>query len=282
VHPLPLTVLTWADAASASATTTSNRLRTVRTFPSHCFLGDRQELMKRRLLLSIGTVIALVSTLGVSAGPTHAAVQATTSAASKPLLKPASMPYRHTGTSAVALTFDDGPDPRWTPQVLALLRQYHVKATFCLIGVNVRAHPDLVRKIAKDGHRLCNHTMRHDVKLKTKSRAAIEADLRQTSALITRASGGVKPAYFRAPGGNWSGVIVSVARKQRMASIGWVVDPRDWAKPPASTIVSRVLAGVAPGVIVLMHDGGGDRSRSVAALKTLLPSLTSHYRLTRL
>jgi len=200
----------------------------------------------------------------------------------KPVLVPRSTPYRRTGSSAVALTFDDGPDPRWTPQVLAQLRKRHVKATFCLIGVNVKAHPDLVRRIAADGHTLCNHTMHHDLKLKTRSRTAILADLRATSALITKASGGVKPTYFRAPGGNWSGVIVSVARTLGMASLGWGVDPRDWAKPPASTIVSRVRAGVAPGVIVLMHDGGGDRSRSIAALKVLLPELTSHYRLTRL
>lgn len=242
--------------------------------------------MKRRLLLSIGAVLALVAALGVGTGPVQAsegaAARATTIAGGKPLLAPGTAPYRHTGSHSVALTFDDGPDPRWTPQVLALLRQYHVKATFCLIGVNVKAHPELVRKIVKDGHRLCNHTMRHDLKLKTRSRAAIDADLRRTSALITKASGGVRPAYFRAPGGNWSGVLVSVARQQGMASLGWAVDPRDWAEPPTTTIVARVRAAVGPGSIVLMHDGGGDRSRSVAALKALLPRLRSHYRLTGL
>lgn len=249
--------------------------------------------MTRRLRttpLSVGAIIALVSALlGMSAGPAQAsegaetaAVRITTAPGINPLLKPSSTPYRHTGNSAVALTFDDGPDPRWTPQVLSLLRQYHVKATFCLIGVEVKAHPELVRKIAADGHTLCNHTMRHDEKLKTRSRSAIDADLRATSALITKASGGVRPTYFRAPAGNWSGVIVSVARKRGMASIGWGVDPRDWSKPPTPTIVSRVRSGVAPGVIVLMHDGGGDRSRTVAACKILLPELTAKYRLTRL
>ncbi|GAA0237141.1 polysaccharide deacetylase family protein [Cryptosporangium japonicum] len=243
--------------------------------------------MKRRsrtALLAASAVVMLVSVLGVSAGPASASSPGTgvVTTSRPPLLHPASTPYRHTGRAAVALTFDDGPDPTWTPQVLSLLRKYHVKATFCLIGVNVKAHPDLVRKIAADGHTLCNHTMRHDLQLKSKSRAAIDADLRATSKLITRASGGVKPTYFRAPGGNWSGVIVSVARQQGMASLGWAVDPRDWAKPPSSTIVSRVRAGMAPGVIVLMHDGGGDRSRTVAACKVLLPQLTSKYRLTRL
>jgi peptidoglycan/xylan/chitin deacetylase (PgdA/CDA1 family) len=245
--------------------------------------------MTRRLrttLLRVCAAVALAAAFGLSAGPARAAeataLRITATPHSKPLLKPASTPYRHTGSRAVALTFDDGPDPRWTPQVLALLRQYHIKATFCLIGVKVKAHPKLVRKIAADGHTLCNHTMRHDEKLKTKSQAAIDADLRATSALITKASGGVRPTYFGAPAGNWSGVIVSVARKQGMASIGWGVDPRDWSKPPTHTIIARVRAGLAPGVIVLMHDGGGDRSRTVAACKVLLPELTSKYRLTRL
>ncbi|TQS42469.1 polysaccharide deacetylase family protein [Cryptosporangium phraense] len=256
-----------------------------------------------RALLSLGAVVALaVALVGTLAGQQPASgtwiaaagrpaageggtVLTHTQAApkaQKPLLKPASTPYFYTGSKNVALTFDDGPDPRWTPQVLALLRKYHVKATFCLIGVNVKAHPDLVRKIAQDGHTLCNHTTHHDEHLKKKSRAAILSDLRQTNALIKKASGGITPKYFRAPAGNWSGVIVSAARSLGMASIGWSVDPKDWMKPPSSTIVSRVRARMAPGVIVLMHDGGGDRSRSVAALKVLLPSLTSKYRLTRL
>ncbi|MFG1928548.1 polysaccharide deacetylase family protein [Cryptosporangium sp. NPDC048952] len=247
----------------------------------------------RSTLLGVSAIVALVAALGVSPGPSQAALGSdgaairtvavtTTRPTPKPLLRPTSAPYRHTGNSAVALTFDDGPDPHWTPQVLALLRKNHIKATFCLIGVNVKAHPDLVRKIAVDGHTLCNHTMRHDLNLKTKSRSVIDADLRATSRLITRASGGVRPTYFRAPGGNWSATIVSVARQQGMALLGWVVDPRDWAKPPSSTIVTRVRAGVGPGTIVLMHDGGGDRSRTVAACKVLLPELKSKYRLARL
>ncbi|GAA3394586.1 polysaccharide deacetylase family protein [Cryptosporangium minutisporangium] len=241
----------------------------------------------RTALLGLTAALVLVLATGGSAAAgepatARASAQSVTTAAPKPILVPASTPYRRTGSSAVALTFDDGPDPRWTPQVLNLLRQHRVKATFCLVGANVKAHPSLVRKIAADGHALCNHTMRHDLNLKKKSRAAILADLRETSALITRASGGVVPKYFRAPGGNWSGVIVSVARSLGMASIGWTVDPRDWTKPPASTIVSRVRASMAPGVIVLMHDGGGDRSRTVAACKVLLPDLSSRYRLVRL
>ena len=200
----------------------------------------------------------------------------------QPLLVPKSKLYLGTGSTTVALTFDDGPDPRWTPQVLALLRKYHVNATFCLIGASAKKHPELVKKIVADGNSLCNHTTHHDENLRHKSRAEILADMRRTSAMITNASGGVKPKYFRAPGGNWSPEVVAAARTLDLASIGWQVDPRDWAKPPAGTIVARVRLATKPGSIILLHDGGGDRSRSVAALRTLLPGFTTKYCLVRL
>src|SRR4051794_26172826 len=87
-----------------------------------------------------------------------------------------------TGKRAVALTFDDGPDPRWTPRVLALLKKYKVKATFCLVGSRVRAYPQLVKQIVRDGHTLCNHTMNHDQRLRYKSGQRIASDLAQTNA----------------------------------------------------------------------------------------------------
>jgi peptidoglycan/xylan/chitin deacetylase (PgdA/CDA1 family) len=175
---------------------------------------------------------------------------------------------------AVALTFDDGPDPRWTPAVLALLRQYRVRATFCLVGVHVTAHPELVRRIAADGHALCDHTWDHDERLRTRSPAAIRADLARTYDVIVRASGGLAPAYFRAPGGKWSPGVVAAARRLGLRPLGWSVDPRDWTRPPAASIVRTVLAGTrAGGPVVLMHDGYGDRSATLAALRVILPAL---------
>jgi peptidoglycan/xylan/chitin deacetylase (PgdA/CDA1 family) len=200
----------------------------------------------------------------------------------RPVLRPSNRFYARTGSRAVALTFDDGPDPRWTPRILAELRKYHIKATFCLIGSEVRAHPNLVRKIVADGHALCNHSLHHDLRLRKRSRAAVLADLRATNAAITKASGGVAPKYFRAPGGNWSPMVISVARQLGMASLHWAVDPQDWRRPPTGTIVARVRGAVRPGSVVLMHDGGGDRSHSVAAVRALLPGLKKKYRLIRL
>lgn len=177
----------------------------------------------------------------------------------------------------IALTFDDGPDPRWTPAVLALLRQYRVHATFCLVGVHVIRHPELVRRIAADGHALCDHTWSHDQQLPKRSLAAIHADMKRTYAAIERASGGRAPAYFRAPGGNWSAGVVTEARRLGLRPLGWSVDPRDWTRPPAATIARAVLAGARDGAIMLLHDGYGDRSATVAALRTILAGLADRH-----
>jgi peptidoglycan/xylan/chitin deacetylase (PgdA/CDA1 family) len=183
-----------------------------------------------------------------------------------------------TWTDAVALTFDDGPDPRWTPQVLAMLRQHKVKATFCLVGNQVRRYPGLVRQIVKEGHTVCNHTMSHDEHLRQKSSQRIAADLAQTSALIRKA-GGVTPRFFRAPGGNWSSRVIAVAASQHMQALHWTVDPQDWRRPPAARIIATVKNSTRPGSIILEHDAGGNRSHTMTAMRALLPYLAARYRL---
>ncbi len=185
--------------------------------------------------------------------------------------------YRTTGGKAVALTFDDGPDPAWTPRVLAMLRVHRVKATFCLIGAKVVKYPALVRAIVADGHTLCNHTFRHDLKLAAKKPDRIAYDLRMTNALIVAASGGIRPRFFRAPGGRWSPRIVTLAKSLGMAALHWSVDPQDWRRPPAAAIVQRVRAAVRPGGVVLLHDGGGNRGATYLALRTLLPELNARF-----
>jgi peptidoglycan/xylan/chitin deacetylase (PgdA/CDA1 family) len=196
--------------------------------------------------------------------------------------KPAGLLRRTTGSAAVALTFDDGPHPYWTPRILAVLRQHRVKATFCLVGTEVRAHPGLVGQIAREGHTLCNHSMRHDFRLRHKSPQRIAADLRQTNDLISRAAGGAQVRYFRAPGGNWSPKVVGVAAQLGMASLHWTVDPQDWRRPPASRIVANVKSTTRPGAVVLLHDAGGERPATYAAMKTLLPYLLGRFKLVAL
>jgi peptidoglycan/xylan/chitin deacetylase (PgdA/CDA1 family) len=182
----------------------------------------------------------------------------------------------HVQGAAIALTFDDGPDPRWTPAVLDLLRRFHVQATFCLVGVHVAEHPELVRQIAAAGHRLCDHTWTHDGALTQRSAAIVRAELTRTYDAIVAAAA-VRPRYFRAPGGAWNRVIVAEAGRLALRPLGWSVDPRDWTRPPAAEITRRVLGNATAGSIVLLHDGYGDRSATVTALRTILPTLVARH-----
>ncbi|MGX7677001.1 polysaccharide deacetylase family protein [Plantactinospora sp. DSM 117369] len=189
---------------------------------------------------------------------------------------------RLTGVRAVALTFDDGPHPQWTPKVLDQLRKARVRATFCVVGVKVRKYPVLVRRIVREGHTLCNHSWQHDLKLGKRSAAQIRADLRRTDLEIQRAVPGIKVRYYRQPGGKWTPSIVAVAKSLGMKPLHWDVDPADWDDTSSSEIRRRVAQQARPGSIVLLHDGGGDRSRTLGACPQVISSLKRKYGITRL
>jgi peptidoglycan/xylan/chitin deacetylase (PgdA/CDA1 family) len=174
----------------------------------------------------------------------------------------------------VALTFDDGPDPRWTPQVLDLLAEHGAVATFCVVGEKAAKHPELVRRVVEAGMRLCDHSHTHDDQLPTRSVERMTEEILDTHRdLVDLAA--VPVPYFRAPGGNWSDPMLQMAADAAMQPLGWSVDPRDWRKPGAAAIVAAVQDQVHPGAIVLLHDGGGQRGQTVAALEQLLPWLTA-------
>ena len=192
----------------------------------------------------------------------------------------------NTESTGVALTFDDGPDPNYTPKILELLRKNNVKATFCLVGVQVKEFPQLVRDIVADGHTLCNHTWKHDTGLGKKSEDAIRADMQKTQDAIQAAAPGATVTYFRHPGGMWTPRAVMVAKELGMASLGWDVDPMDWNIAKNGTgakmcdhILQVVRGGVKPGSIILSHDAGGDRSGTMAAYEILIPELAAKYQL---
>ncbi|MEU5963026.1 polysaccharide deacetylase family protein [Micromonospora parva] len=184
-----------------------------------------------------------------------------------------------TGTPRLALTFDDGPDPRYTPQVLALLREYDVRATFCVVGENAQNHPDLVQSIVDDGHTLCNHSWHHDVGLGARSADAIRSDLLRTNAAIRAAVPNAPIVWYRQPGGAWTYPVVSTARQLGMTPLHWSVDPSDWDLPGANKITATVLSQAKPGSVVLLHDAGGDRQGTVDALRQILPDLTARFEL---
>jgi peptidoglycan/xylan/chitin deacetylase (PgdA/CDA1 family) len=176
-----------------------------------------------------------------------------------------------TGGNTVAFTFDDGPDPANTPRLLEVLRQNGVTAVFCLWGDHVQQYPDLVRQIAADGHVLCNHSMHHD-DMGSWSQDQIRADLEQTSAAIRQAVPGAEIPYFRAPNGSW-GQTPQVADSLGMQPLGWRLAINDWEPATADQLAQRLRDGITPGAVVLMHDGGGDRSATVSAVETVIPEI---------
>ncbi|GAA2701495.1 polysaccharide deacetylase family protein [Micromonospora olivasterospora] len=189
---------------------------------------------------------------------------------------------RTTGSHAVALTFDDGPDPVWTPKILDQLKAAKAQATFCVIGTRARRYPQLVARIVREGHQLCNHSWQHDLNLGRRPVGEIKADLVRTNRAIQAAVPGAKVPFYRQPGGRWTPEVVAVARQLGMRPLHWAVDPQDWAKPTAPTIRQRVVKATRPGSIVLLHDGGGDRAATVAACANLIGELKRRYGLVRL
>ncbi|MGC9410151.1 polysaccharide deacetylase family protein [Streptomyces sp. DZ1-3] len=177
------------------------------------------------------------------------------------------------GPRGVNITIDDGPDPAWTPQVLDLLAEYEVKATFCVTGTQAAAHPDLVKDVVAAGHRLCDHSVSHDTGMDGKSEAYQSKEILDAEKMIIKASGGVRPMYYRAPGGAFTPYSRELAASHGMRPLGWNVDTKDFERPGTDAIVETVQRELANGPTLLFHDAGGDRSQTVEALRRVLPWL---------
>lgn len=182
---------------------------------------------------------------------------------------PPNPPDRAAPRRTVYLTFDDGPDPAWTPQVLAVLRRHGAHAVFFQVGQNVAAYPDLVRKVRAEGHLVGNHSWSH-ARLPDLRDRAIRLQLDRTDAALGGRARCVRPPYG-ATDARVAGLID--ARGQR--TVLWDVDPQDWARPGAERIARRILREVHDGARILLHDGGGDRRQTVAALDHVLTRLTA-------
>ncbi|TMV07402.1 polysaccharide deacetylase family protein [Paenibacillus thermoaerophilus] len=174
----------------------------------------------------------------------------------------------------LALTFDDGPDRRFTPQVLEVLKKHGVKATFFMIGSRVQAHSDVAKRVADEGHVIGNHTFWHP-KLYSESLDRLRWEATETDRVIEEAVG-YKPKLFRAPYGGLTDEILQELGRMKYNVIGWSVDSLDWKQIPAETCIANVMKDVSPGGIVLMHSGGHwteDLSGMVEALDRLIPML---------
>jgi len=203
---------------------------------------------------------------------------------------PAAPLHRIPGRSGrkVALTFDDGPSPTSTRQILAILARNHLAATFFVTGAEATAHPDLVRAIVAEGSLVGNHTYHHyqpgaGGAFDRLPRSVIRSEVDSTTRAI-RAAGAPAPCFFRAPGGRDSGVTMrAVIRSEGMTMINWTYDPRDWAAPhKASPSYQRHIVAYATGTsshaIVLDHDGPDRayRGNTVAALQSIINYYRQH------
>jgi peptidoglycan-N-acetylglucosamine deacetylase len=171
----------------------------------------------------------------------------------------------------LALTFDDGPWPKTTAQVLAILKQNNIKATFFLVGQPLESFPDIAKQVVAEGHAIGNHTWHHWYKMMSDETAATEIEY--TSALIYRLTG-VKTALFRPPGGFLKNGLAKYAKQRHDAVIMWsnsAADTDRHAQVPS--LINNVVKGAKPGGIVLMHDGGGDHSKTVQALPQIIAGL---------
>lgn len=176
------------------------------------------------------------------------------------------------GANLVALTFDDGPWPGQTEQVLRILRERNVPATFFMLGSQVARAPDLARSVANDGHAIGNHTYWH-VFLSSARPDVAAWEIGATNVLIQQTTG-VRPVWLRAPGGKLAGPAQAYIASQGMASALWTVDPQDWrADSTPEQLAWSVIGAAHPGAIVLLHDGGGDQTTTIAALPTIIDGL---------
>lgn len=187
--------------------------------------------------------------------------------------------YTSAGQPILYLTFDDGPSPALTAQIVDLLGQYDAQATFFVIGVHVRRAPAALRPVAAAGHIIANHTLAHKA-LAGKSREGFAKELADTEALVQRAAGDLLPPdyqmrFLRPPGGATDVDTASYAAELGYQIVTWDIDPKDWRRPGVDAIASHVLKRAFPGAIVVLHDGGGGSQQTVAAVATILAELSA-------
>lgn len=152
----------------------------------------------------------------------------------------------------IALTIDDGPHYKTTPELLAVLREKHVQVTLFILGENAMRNPEIVAQAVADGHEIASHAYSHK-NLTEMTAAQCGEELDKTEKIITAIT--TKPTLFRPPGGLYNENVLAEARKRGYTTILWSVDPHDWQRPSVDKVVTTVVKGISPGGIVLLHDG---------------------------
>ena len=170
----------------------------------------------------------------------------------------------------VALTFDDGPGP-YTSQIIRILKQHHARATFFATGIGLEGDPALAREMVRDGHSVGAHTYHHP-RMGQLARTAQLDELNSVSALL-QAERIESDPIFRPPYGSFNADTVDLLARRKWLMVLWSVDTGDYLNPGSDLIAERALDGARPGAVILLHDAGGDRTQTVAALPTILEGL---------
>lgn len=179
-----------------------------------------------------------------------------------------------TNKKIIALTFDDGPHPRYTKEILKILNQYHAKATFFVVGQRAKNYPSLIKEMHTNGHEIGNHTYDHPIigRITTQQ---LEEEIKKTDTIIHEIIG-KSPSLFRPPGGEYSERVVNAAKKGHHLIVmwSWTQDTKDWSNPGTGKIINKVCENAKPGNIILFHDFGRNRTQTVNALAVILERLS--------
>ena len=173
----------------------------------------------------------------------------------------------------VALTFDDGPHSQYTQEIISILEEYSVKATFFVIGKNAEEYPDIVKKEAENGYEIGNHTYTHP-KIPKISPLSLENEIEKGEDALFKITG-ERPAIFRPPGGFCNKDVGNIAAKKNYSIILWTVDTRDWEIPSTEKIIDTVKEKLRAGAIILFHDYVFGESNTPEALRTIVPYILS-------
>lgn len=179
--------------------------------------------------------------------------------------------YNKSHPNSVVLTFDDGPHPRYTRQIMAILRGRDAPATFFIIGKHAEKYPQVLKEIIEAGYPVGNHSYSHS-NLGQASYAQITEEIEKTEQII-RDQGGKPSRWIKPPGGGISPLLIDSAAGKGYKMIMWSVDPSDWKKVSPPQILNRVLENTRGGSVILLHDGGGDQSATVQALPAIIDHL---------
>jgi peptidoglycan-N-acetylglucosamine deacetylase len=179
-----------------------------------------------------------------------------------------------TSQRMVAITFDDGPNPLYTPQILEIFSEAKSKATFFMIGEQMKNHPEVVKQVAEQGHEIGNHTFSHP-KLSQLSIYDCLEEIEQTEKLVVELAGR-KPVVFRPPYLDYNQDTVSILQQKGYPMIGALnLEAQDWEQPGVEHILEKSTGVVKNGGILIFHDGYGDRSQTIEAVRMLVSELTS-------